>query len=398
MYAAPPFAEAANTGGRRGFVATAAAFGLVVGVVTTACEPQATPKSATIVVTGTSAEVKPALPARLRQSLADVARRAKKPGQATVRVISSGTGPILVRDLAPLRKPGVVEHGPKADAMVEEKLDELAGQIAQVVAPAAGLDWLTLLGRAAEYGPTDIHLISSTLSTVPPLDWRTLGWSVNVSNVTDSLERRGLIPRLAEDTVTFYGAGLVGGTQPRLRPGGQRLVATLALSVCKRAGAEQCEVVTGAVSDLPPMGKRPVPLVPLPDEERENTTRGACPTWINLSDQKLHFAANSAVVPRSADAVLRAVVRKVHQCRLKVMLDGHVADDHQGNGRALSCRRAWAVAGRLITLGMPRSALGQVACYGNTRPLVVNWTDGRFDDGKARINRRVELRFQRINR
>src|SRR6266568_4762331 len=99
-YFARPFATAVRT--------TALAIALLI-LPACATVPDAHP-SITIVETSTSAEPRPALPDTLAAGLTTMAKNSKRPGDATVLIITSATGSTVIsKDLTPLRTNGQVQ-------------------------------------------------------------------------------------------------------------------------------------------------------------------------------------------------------------------------------------------------------------------------------------------------
>ncbi|WP_433683360.1 OmpA family protein [Nocardia sp. CA-119907] len=367
---------------------------LSIGLLT-ACapaNPSASTQSVTFVLTATSAEPRPSLPASVRSSLSEQAAQAKNAGDATVHVISSGAGAILAKDLAPMRG-NQIEHAPaERDRKIVAALDDLARQIADVTADRPGLDLLTLLDRASELPSNNIHVVSSGISTEDPVDMRALGWNFKPAAVVDAVDAQGLLPNLSGRHVTFHNLGAAAGSQLRLSPASRDAVTGLWLAMCARAGAT-CTAVTDASGMDAPIAKLPVPVVPL----STSVTDGGCPVWASLSDEVLQFAPRSAVLPDDADNTLRPVVEAARRCNVRsIDIAGHVADLGQGNEIGdISGQRARAVADRLVALGLPKDALGSVTGRGNREPVVINFTDGQFDESKARFNRRCELTYHR---
>lgn len=365
-----------------------------LGVVPACTPPVVESPSITIVVTGTSAEPKPALPDALRVVLVQRAHDAQKPHDAIVRIISSVDGPIIEKDLTPTRSNGQVEHAAAAaDHKINTALDELSRDVADAEADTPGLSVLPLLDRAGQIANSAIHVMSSGVTTENPTDVRVLGWEFRADSVLNAIERQGELPNLAGHRVTFHGIGIVAGTQPRLSPDARTAIETLWLSLCRRAHADSCTAAPGSPTKEPPTATLSVPVVPTP----ASYTEGGCLVWAKLSDNALQFAPDSAVLGPDADAVLRPIVEAMQRCNLSVDIAGHIADIGTGAGDSsnLSGRRAQAVADRLLALGLPPQALGTVVGRGTAEPVVSNFTAGQFDPELAQLNRRTELSFHR---
>ncbi|MBF6259866.1 OmpA family protein [Nocardia farcinica] len=350
----------------------------------------------TIAATATSAEPRVALPDSLTDGLVNMAKRSKRSGDATVRVMSSTTGDITTKDLTPLRPNGQVQHAAAdADRQITASVRELADTIADVRADRPGLDLLGLLDRASQL-PGELHIVSSGISTVAPTDLRVIGWNTNVQGVIDSIARQGHLPNLAGRHVTFHGLGVTAGSQPGLPPFARSMIEQLWIGICQRAGAASCVIAPDVPAAAAPVATMPVPVVPVPDA----ITEGGCPVWARLDDATLHFAPDSPILPANADDALRPIMQAASRCAVQsIDITGHIADTGTGDTRNnLSERRARAVADRLVALGLPSELLGTVSGKGAREPIIPNFTGGVFDEVKARQNRRVELTFHRAIR
>lgn len=386
-------ARAGLTAGAAIVLALATLFG-VIGC--TAAPADKLPSAITIAATATSAEPRAALPDSLITKLTDMAKRSKRPGDATVRLMTATTDDIITKDLTPLRPNGQVQHAAAdADRQITASVDELANTVADVRADQPGLDLLGLLDRASQL-PGDLHVASSGISTVAPVDLRVIGWNAKTDNVIDSIERQGRLPSLSGRHVTFHGLGIAAGSQPGLPPFARALVEQLWTGICQRAGAASCTVAHDMPSAAAPVATMPVPVVPVPDA----ITEGGCPVWASLNDTTLHFAPDSPVLPANADDALRPIVEAATRCDVSsIDVTGHIADTGTGDTRNnLSERRARAVADRLVALGLPSELLGIVSGRDAHEPIVPNFTNNQFDESKAQQNRRVELTFHHGSR
>ncbi|MBF6299057.1 OmpA family protein [Nocardia amamiensis] len=347
----------------------------------------------TIAATATSAEPRAALPDSLTAELVNIAKRSKRPDHATVRVLSSATGTVTTTDLTPLRPNGQVQHAAAdADRRITASLRELDDSVANAQAEQPGLNLLALLDRASQL-PGDLHIISSGISTVAPVDLRVVGWNAKPDSVIDSIARQGRLPSLSGRHVTFHGLGIAAGSQPGLPPFARTVVEQLWTGICQRAEAASCTVAHDPSAAAAPVATMPVPVVSVPDA----ITEGGCPVWASLNDATLHFAPDSPVLPTNADDALRPMVEAASRCAVQsIDVTGHIADTGTEDTRnSLSERRARAVADRLVALGLPSELLGNVSGHDANEPVVLNFTNGVFDEFKAQQNRRVELIFHR---
>ncbi len=362
----------------------------------TAVSADEVPSTITVAATATSAEPRAALPDSLVTKLTDMAKQSKRTGDATVRVVSSATGEITTKDLTPRRPNGQVQHAAAdADRQITASVRELANAVADARADRPGLDLLGLLDRASQL-PGELHVVSSGITTVAPVDLRVVGWNAKTDSVIDSIARQGRLPSLSGRHVTFHGLGIAAGSQQGLPPFARTLVEQLWVSICQRAGAASCVVSHDTPSAAAPVATMPVPVMPVPDA----ITEGSCPVWASLNDGTLHFAPESAVLPAEADDQLRPIVDAMSRCDIQgIDITGHIADTGTGDTRNnLSERRARAVADRLVALGLPTELLGIVSGRDAREPIIPNFTDNHFDEAKAQQNRRVELTFHHGSR
>ncbi|MFE9789229.1 OmpA family protein [Nocardia salmonicida] len=377
----------------KGIVAPVAATGILFSSMAACTAPvDAATTTVTIVATVTAAEPVPALPDSLKVDLAAMAKSAKRPGQATVNVVTSVSGQTSTIDLTPTRPNGQVQHAvADAERQIAAALDKVNNTLAGARADQPGLDLLGLLDRATQL-PGDLHVLSSGVSTVAPVDLRVVGWNAKPDSVIDSIDRQGRIPNASGRHMTFHGLGTAAGSQPGLPPFARSLVEKLWLGICERTGAADCAALSDVRGGAAGVSALSVPVVPVP----EAITEGGCPVWASLSDAVLRFAPDSAVLSADADDALRPLVEAAMRCNFaRIDLAGHIADTGTGDTRRdLAGRRARAVADRLLALGLPPALLGSVTGRDAREPVVPNFApDGSFVEQAARQNRRVELTF-----
>ncbi|MBF6298974.1 OmpA family protein [Nocardia amamiensis] len=376
-------------------IAITAALAASLGL--TACTPDTTAASAPIVIVApsTSAEPQPSIPKPLEAELVSYASSAKKPGDAVVRIVSSVNGPVIGRDLTPLRGKDV-EHGSAKDRKIHESIAALQQDLANLQASAPGLELVRLMDRGSQYPRARMFVLSSGASTEPPVDLDARGLNFNPEDIAESIHRQGLL-NLTGHHVTYAGLGVVGGSQqPRLPAFARKQLEALWLQICEKAGADRCVVAESEPVTVPPRATLPVPIVPVP---AAYTDADGCARYAQLDDQTLHFAPDSAALPASADEVLRPLVESARRCRVRqVDVIGHIActtPDGRDSSN-LSGRRAEAVAARLVALGLPSSLLGTVTGRGANEPVIPNLTpDGlQFIEAAAVLNRRVEVTLE----
>ncbi|MBF6228930.1 OmpA family protein [Nocardia abscessus] len=375
-----------------GLIASAATLAAVSGLTACASNITSEPAPVVLVAPATSAEPLPTLPKSLEAELVSYAEQAKHPGDAVVRIVSSVDGPVIERDLTPLRGKDV-EHGNAKDRKIRENIEALTGDLANVQATAPGLELVRLMDRGSQYPRARMFVLSSGADTEPPVDLDVRGLSFNPAEIAESIHRQGLL-NLTRHHVTFAGLGMTGGSvQPRLPAYGRRLLEDLWMQICEKADADRCDIAESEPASAPPRATLPVPILPVPTAYTEPGT--GCVRYQQLSEAELHFAPDSPALPASADEVLRPLVESARRCRVRqVDVIGHIActtlDGRDSSN--LSGRRADAVASQLVTLGLPPSLLGQVVGRGADEPVIPNLTpDGQFIESAAVLNRRVEV-------
>ncbi|MGW5139292.1 OmpA family protein [Nocardia beijingensis] len=372
--------------------ATAATLAAASGLTACASNITSEPAPVVLVAPATSAEPLPTIPTPIEAELASYARQATRPGDAIVRIVSSVDGPVIERDLTPLRGKDV-EHGNAKDRKIRENIEALKGDLANVQATAPGLELVRLMDRGSQYPRARMFVLSSGASTEPPVDLDVRGLSFNPEEIAESIHRQGLL-NLTRHHVTFAGLGVVGGSvQPRLPAYARKTLEALWIQICEKAGAERCDIAESEPVSAPPRATLPVPIVPVPTAYTEPGT--GCVRYQQLSEAELHFVPDSAALPASADEVLRPLVESARRCRVRqVDVIGHIActtlDGRDSSN--LSGRRAQAVASRLVALGLPSSLLATVVGRGADEPVIPNLTpDGQFIESAAVLNRRVEV-------
>lgn len=265
-------------------VFTILALGILTGCTV---HPTVQPSAVTVVATSTSSEPRPVLPDSLRPDLVALAKASNQVGNATVRLVTSATGPITETDLTPHRPNGDVQHAAgDANRQINEAIDHFAHAIADATADQPGLALLPLIDHASQIADTDIHVVSSGVSTTDPVSLLSLGWGFNSDKVIASVERQGQLPNLAGHRVTFHGLGVTAGTQPSLPPFARDKIEKLWVGICERAKAISCGVAHESVITEPSRAPLPVPVVPIPAAFTEGD---GCPVFANLPDDRLMF-------------------------------------------------------------------------------------------------------------
>ena len=111
-----------------------------------------------------------------------------------------------------------------------------------------------------------------------------------------------------------------------------------------------------------------------------------------LRNNKIRFNSSRAVVKRSSFRGLKRIVAVAKKCPgIKIIVHGHTDSSGRNKlNRALSKKRARAVAGYLAKKGIPRKQLASIG-HGSSKSIASNKTE----KGRAR-NRRIEITVESI--
>jgi outer membrane protein OmpA-like peptidoglycan-associated protein len=152
------------------------------------------------------------------------------------------------------------------------------------------------------------------------------------------------------------------------------------------ATAPEVVVVPPPVVAAPPAP--PPPALPPPPPPVPVQAQAAPPAKIILDEALLHFANSQAVLPPEAVAAIRSVAASLREYSgtYDLVVTGHTSSlGGKAYNKALSLRRAKAVAEVLIAEGIPAAKVSTVG-MGPDQPVADNATK----EGQAR-NRRVEI-------
>ncbi|MEV0663680.1 OmpA family protein [Actinomadura luteofluorescens] len=264
---------------------------------------------------------------------------------------------------------------------------------ASAMAPRApNTDLLIALQRVGDHianrpQHATVAVVSNGLNNTPPLDLRELiAESRPAARVIEELGARDQLPALAGADVTFYGLGDTRPGVPALPKPYRDWLIGLWLGICKAAKAASCKSDSGVSGDRAPKN-RPA------DAPFPQLTSGAVSGGPPVVGDTM-FEPGSARLFPEADNVLRPVARQLRSGRSATVI-GHTA--HWGSTayrRSLSGDRAYAVARRLLELGVDASRL-KVVAKGSDDPLIrdIDPGTGRLIPDAAIRNRRVEIRL-----
>lgn len=346
-----------------------------------------------LVATATSAEPRVRLPGPLRDKLTALAQG----NQPACLAIVTPQGTRIGMPVTPMRGTQV-EHGQSRSRKLDKNLDAIEDRLSRLAATSEGLDLGRAISQAAglhQRHPGTLWVISSGVSTVAPIDFRTLGWDTDPATVARILRDSGWLPDLAGWHVTLFGLGSVSGRQPDLT---QPLLPRLNRfwgNLCAAMHAASCTIDPERVPRQPgPVANNPVPVVPvqqeIPDLAPPTTTGPRQPVSVPL--RSTIFDLDSATLSPLADAVLRQVVRAALSYRCTVALVGHTDAITGSNSYNLnlSRARAQAVAERLATLGLPSSQFSSVLGVGSNGASAAA---ERRDPAQVSADRNVTVNF-----
>lgn len=245
---------------------------------------------------------------------------------------------------------------------------DLSPRLAQLASNEPALDLLTGLNEAARRAPrATVIAISSGLQTTGLADFTGLGWGFRNSDVVTSLRDHGFLPELSGKKVVFVGLGdTTGPAQPPLPEPMRAKVESLWLDICHASGADEC-VTARPSSTAPTVSTTAAKVVavpsfllpPLPD------AGGSMPV-----PTEALFAPDSADLLPQADAPLTALAAALLSRGATVDLVGHTwSVGPADTARALSERRANAVATALVQRGVPPQRIGSVSGVGYDDPI-----------------------------
>lgn len=375
--------------------ASAAATLLVSGGLAGCAGPDG-PAALTIAFTATAAD--PAPTGVVNQFHDDLLRHATDalyPGDGKVGLVVQGTSGLAdTADLTPMRGDEVEADPDEAAEKIADRFEDLSSSIADLHAGTAGQDVLGVLDTALQVTPTGgtVVVVTSGLSTTAPVDLRRAGdWMLYPERFAKALDPAN-IPQAHGRSIVFAGLGYPAPSSEQPVPGtaARTALTNLWMTICRRAGASSCSVLKGPASTDDSTSTLKVPVVNL---NRVTTT---CIGTVTV-DGDIAFDSESAVLTRSADALLAPIARSLRRCPANRVVDaiGHAAEVPGGdNGIALSQARAQAVLRRLLELGAPRRVIGAATGFGNTSHQIVDNTPGgaeTYVETLARLNRVVEL-------
>ncbi|MGO9055658.1 MAG: hypothetical protein ACLQID_27445 [Streptosporangiaceae bacterium] len=350
--------------------------------------PSARPETVVLAASATANEPRAELGA---PDLALLARAAAVSTDAVAYVVSASTGEPTRVLLTPRRADGQVEFGPRRQQLIWQNV----GDVQRVLAAQAATGPFDLLGVIAAAvrvatPPGTLIVLSSGLSTAGAFRLQDVGWDANPATVAAQLKRWGELPDLTGWTVFFSGLGTVAGRQPPLPLPQRTALTSYWMAICRAAGAAACRTDSLTRPDPPSRSTVPVPIVAMPAVQAIRGPRGG--QGVVVPDDMFFAFASARLLP-GADSVLRPLAAKAVRFGLLVSVQGQASPDGSASFNAQIARaRAWAIAARLRSLGVPARQFLRVAGIG-TAGLTIRACerDGQFEDSLCARLRRVVI-------
>lgn len=350
-----------------------------------------------LAATSSGTEHRLRLPASLRSALVTAALASHVAGDAVVTLTVPGR-PVTALDLTPMRGGTVENVGNRRERAAEANVERLDALLSGASASTAGLDALGVADAAARgNGGAPIAVLSSGVSTAPPLDLRQWGWPERPDSVVNFLREHDYLPQhLSGRDVHFFYLGDVAGSQPVLPSSARTVLETLYRAICTAAGATACVIWDDPPSAEPSVGRQPVPVVPVPEwaePTRLPPTTAKCTTIYDVPTSLL-FTPDSAVLAGEAMTALRPLALRIVNARGRLVIKlvrGHTSDAGPGNGEALSQQRARRTAAALRELGVPSKWILRVDGVGESQQVAPDHQADGSPDPRAGLNRRVEI-------
>lgn len=275
-----------------------------------------------------------------------------------VLVIAAGRPGAEPVDLTPRRPNGQVEHGPRRDGLVEQRLADLDATVDRAAATTSSVDLLAAIGQAVRLGATEVHVLTAGLSSTDPFDMRVIGFDADPSTLAADLARTRTLPDAAGRTIVLSGLGRVAGRQPPLDEAAQRALRDQWLAACWATGAT-------CVLDDGPRALRPDvtallqgPVVAVPRAHTRATPDGG--EEISLPSSVLFGPGSCAFRdPAGASGMLAEVALRLRRGSTATV-SGRTAPVGPGDGVDLATCRARAVADLLLAGGAPATALTRI--------------------------------------
>jgi outer membrane protein OmpA-like peptidoglycan-associated protein len=368
--------------------AVLAAAALSAAGVLTACQPP--PDNPMVIVVAASATSNEAAPVLAGPDRALLRGAGQASTRATAFVVNPNTGQARQVSLTPRRADGEVDYGPDRSGKLAASVNRVQ-QLLDTLTDRQPFDLLTMMAQAVRVTPRPgtLLVLSSGLSTAGGFDVRQVGWGAEPRAAAESLDRQGLLPRLAGWNVIFSGLADSAGRQPALPVPQRTTLTSYWLALCQVAGAASCTVDAVTRAEPPSRSTTPVPVVRFPEVTSFRGPHGAQTTNVPAD---AFFTFGSAKLLPGADAILQPLAVKARGQHLKVTITGYASPD--GGSAAynlgLSAGRARAVRARLVALGTPAGLIVSAAGAGTAgQPRSACYRDGRLDEAICAQLRRV---------
>lgn len=279
-------------------------------------------------------------------------------------VIDPNTGQPTRVSLTPRRPDGQVDWGPRRGELLAANVSRVQHLLNREAATKP-FDLLAEISAARRVtsGPATLIVVSSGLSTAGALDMRQVGWDVNPAAISAQLKHEGLLPDMTGWRVIFSGLGDTAGRQPPLPLPQRTALAALWTAICHAAGAVSCMSDQITRPEPPGHSNTPVPVVQVPQVISVHGPGGSISEIVPAA---AFFPFNSAQLLSGANAILSPLATEARIHHLDVSITGYASPDGGtvSYNKALSSRRAMAVAARLMALGIPAHQIINVAGQG----------------------------------
>ncbi|MEJ2862428.1 hypothetical protein [Actinomycetospora flava] len=309
---------------------------------------------------------------------------------APVHVVTADPATTETVDLTPRRPNGQVELGARRDALIADRIAQLARVVDAHVRAGGEPDLLGALGTATRTDASVILVLADGLAPGRGWDFRVSGWDVYPPDLGDRLRATGALPDARGRTIVLSGLGRTAGDQPLLGVREQQRLRELWLGVCAATGA-RCTVDDGVRPARPPLSPVPGPVVDVP---RIATVPGPGGTTEITIPTSVLFGPDSCLFidPAAATAAVADVAARLRSGGETVTVSGRTApvgDD----GISLARCRAQQIADLLLAAGVDPDLVLDVRADGSRAdpPDAARDASGRLDPARLPALRRVVL-------
>ena len=336
---------------------------LLLSLLLTACGRAAGNDPQTIVVMASATSNEPG-PILASEDVGLLYRAGTTSTHGVAYVVNPNTGQPTRVSLTPRRPDGQVDWGPRRGELLAENVSRVQHLLDREAA-AKPFDLLAEISAARRVtsDPATLIVVSSGLSTAGAVDMRQVGWDMNPAGISTQLKHEGLLPDMTGWRVIFSGLGDTAGRQPPLPLPQRTALTALWTAICHAAGAVTCMTDEITRPEPPARSDTPVPVVQVP---QVISVHGPGGSMGEIVPTAAFFPFSSAQLLPGANAILSPLATEARLHHLDVSITGYASPDGgtASYNKALSSRRAGAVAARLIALGVPAGQISNVAGLG----------------------------------